>query len=116
MKRFVFLAALVLAGCGGGSDDDDGQVAAPGKCETWLATWCGRWADCWVASDPSINRTATYDECRSRARSEVDCGSAVGVSATYDRCLSDIAAMTCLSVIDPNVPQPASCKGIILVK
>lgn len=129
MKRFVLF--LFLVGCGGdkpaammmaatssSSNNQAAQAAAaaraaaPGKCEAFVGAMCGRLADCAYAADPSFARSDYYTECQSAARTAVDCGAAIGVSSSYDRCIRDLSAATCTS-LDADIP--AACQGCIIV-
>lgn len=108
MKRFLILAVM-LTSC------DDDSDAAPGKCETFVASLCGRAADCWSAIDPSLPRTELLADCQSSAKTAIDCGAAVGVSDSFDRCLRDLTTATCASVTADPPQLPQSCKGAILL-
>jgi len=129
MKRFAILA-LVFLGCGGSDKtasmmmgaqtpalpSQKANPAAPGKCETLIATTCGRAADCVVAEDPSINRTEAFNECRSGARSALDCGAAVDVSTSFDRCIRELAETTCTALFADPPAMPKSCDGVIIIQ
>lgn len=108
--RYLVSAAMVMAavGCGG----DDGPVE---KCDALVETLCSRAVSCAPGS-------GTESQCVQSVQSELPCGSAEGVTASYGRCMSQLRSFSCdvLFPVDPSTGQrqvvlPADCEGVILL-
>jgi hypothetical protein len=111
MKQLVLLA-LVLSGCGGSDDQDP---AAPAKCEAYISAACNRMADCYVAADPTLVRADVFANCRTGARSELDCGRAIGVSSSYNNCIRELGELSCPAVLGNTPLLPKACEEAILI-
>jgi hypothetical protein len=59
---------------------------------------------------PSTGRGA---DCKSGAMSALDCGKAVAVGDSYDRCLSEVASATCAAWTANPLLMSASCRQVI---
>jgi hypothetical protein len=103
IARLVVVMVMVM-GCGSSSSGPN--AAAESKCHDWVAAFCARV----VACDPSTTPAA----CVSSVAANLDCGKATGVSASYDRCISELGAFDCATFDGGNM-QPASCKDVIAV-
>lgn len=101
IARLVVVMVMVM-GCS--SDAAGPNPTAQQQCQAWVAAFCGRV----VACDPST----TAQTCVSATAASLDCGRAVSVSASYDRCISEIGGFDC-AVLDGGNNLPASCKDAI---
>jgi hypothetical protein len=97
------LAALFVVGCGG---DDGGSPTE--KCQAFASAVCSKFVTCQLASSMS--------SCVSEFGKALECNRAVGVSATYDSCLSDINAATCDQVRASPSDLPPSCSKTIKIQ
>jgi hypothetical protein len=104
MKRILVLVAL-LVGCGGGDED---PIT---KCHALGDSACARVVDC--RAPGASNRAALLADCRTGVMSSLDCGRAVAVDASYDRCMSEVASATCAAWTANPPLLPASCHGVI---
>ncbi len=106
MKMYLGFLGLFLVGvCGCGGGDPASDPAAVSKCTAWTAAFCDRAVAC---------GSTTRETCLSAASSQVDCGKAAGVSASYDRCMMELPTFDC-AVFDGGSTLPASCHAVILV-
>ena len=96
------LAVFLLLACSSSATGPD--PASEAKCRSLETAICDRVLAC--------DATATRPACMSAISSSLDCGRAVGVSATYDRCLTELAAFDC-AVFDGGATLPASCKDAV---
>jgi hypothetical protein len=102
---------LMMAACGG---DDDGGSSPVAKCDNLVDTVCDRAVDC-------VPSQGTHTQCVQQIQQVISCGAAKAVSATYDRCISQLQSNSC-SVLFPINPQtgepelelPADCNQVIL--
>ncbi|HET6283156.1 MAG TPA: hypothetical protein VFH73_19515 [Polyangia bacterium] len=77
------------------------------KCRTLLHTVCEQDIRCKLI-------TETADNCAARLEAtNTDCSLAIGVGATYDRCLADIPTTACSATGAPS--DPASCAGVVML-
>jgi len=108
MKKFFGIVGLVLVGlCGcGGGDPAGPDPAAVSKCHDLVAVVCARIVTC--------DSSTSNDACVSAVASSLDCGGAIGVSSSYDRCTSEIGGFDC-AVLDGGNTLPASCDKVIKV-
>lgn len=92
---------LLAAGCIEESDPE-----APTKCNKLLNELCIKVAAC-TNTPPS--------ECINAFRSEVDCSQTIGVSSTYDTCMSALPRQQCTNVIvGGEIQMPTPCIGALL--
>lgn len=119
MKSLVWVlwGALAVVGCG----DDGGGKSAPDKCNDLETRFCGRLADCAteLMCEAGATRDQEYQDCLTSIKGSLDCSKAVSVSASYDTCMSDIAAIQCSALGTTGqcmVPTlSANCSKVILV-
>ncbi len=98
---------LVLAACG----TDPSPVE---QCDDLVDVLCDRGVQC---------LGGTHRECVQAVRSELPCGSAESVSASYGRCMDQLESTSC-GVLFPTNPQsgdvelrlPADCMQVILTR
>ena len=93
----VVLGISSLA-CGPEIDEE-----ADEKCERLITQVCEKEASC--------SFFETQESCESDMRTNLDCGAAVGVSESYDRCLDDVDRSSC-----STFGLPASCERVILTQ
>jgi hypothetical protein len=111
------LALAGLAACSSSSSSSPSQ-----QCEALISKICTDLADCAVDGglvDPS-QRSSQLATCSSDAHMNLPCANAVGVSSTYDSCMSMLANPPCAQV-DQQVASgtltlPDACSGAILLK
>lgn len=100
---------LVIVACGGG-----GGSSAVEKCDDLVDVVCDRAVEC-------VPSGGTHAACVQEVQQVISCGSAKRVSATYDRCMSQLESNSC-AVLFPTNPQsgsrelalPADCMSVIL--
>jgi len=97
-------AALAWFTSCGGVDAGDGGAAAA-KCQALQAVYCDRVLAC--------GAPLTRQQCADAFASGIDCGQAVGIGPSYDRCLSELRGFDCV-VLDGGRTLPASCNGVVL--
>jgi len=100
----ISLLAL-FAGCS--STADGTSEAAITKCDDWSSVYCDRVLAC--------GSPLTRKQCLDALATSLDCGRAVSVSASFDRCLSELQTFDC-AVFDDGNTLPASCTKAILAK
>lgn len=110
MKNAIASLALVLSlalvACG--SVDDPGTSPdAPAQCQALRAVYCQRVLTC--------SAGLTMAQCQDAFSASIDCGRAVGVSASYDRCLAELPTYDC-AVFAGGATLPASCSGAVLTR
>jgi len=123
MRSLLAIVVVVLAGSGCESSSPtplppapDPQphpvptAAAKAKCENFIAVACARNADC--SNDPP-DRAQRLELCKQQARTGIDCGKAVTVSESYDRCIRELGETSCEVLIASGYPK--SCDKVILV-
>jgi len=131
LYRGLVVGTVLLAsyGCSGGSsgdDDDNASTAnadAVAKCNTFIEVYCPAMLDCLVSGGTimAADRDAASDACVSSATMGATCSTAVGVSSTYDACITDLHNLDCAAVnaaYNSNTLSsvlPADCHGVILV-
>ncbi len=77
------------------------------KCRTLLHTVCEQDIRCKLI-------TETADDCAVRLEAtNTDCSLAIGVGATYDRCLAELPTTACSASGVPS--DPASCAGVVML-
>jgi hypothetical protein len=115
------------SGCSGnnGDDDDDsaGNSDAAGKCATFFEVYCPRMVDCLVEGGTLTagDRDEAADSCLSNAKASVDCSRAVGVTSSYDSCITALQKLDCAAVNtaiatnDTDHVLPEVCKGVLLI-
>lgn len=96
---------ILLAGCGT-------EASAVDKCDDLVDVLCDRGVQCLGFSRA---------ECVQAVQSELPCGSAKQVSASYDRCIDQLEVNSCavLFPVNPTTGQPqlrlpADCMQVIL--
>lgn len=106
------LLRCILAACSLGACAT--EPSAIDKCDNLVDVLCDRGVQCLGGS---------HTECIQAFNNELPCGSAKAVSASYDRCLSQIEGNSCsvLFPVDPSNGQrvlqlPADCNEVILVR
>jgi hypothetical protein len=104
MCRVVILVAV---GCGT-------EPSPVEKCDDLVDVLCDRGVQCLGGS-----RT----ECVQSVRTELPCGSARSVSASYDRCIEQLETVSCAvlfptnpSTSQPELRLPADCMEVILAR
>lgn len=105
-RGMVFSAVLacLVGGCGG--SDNDSPTA---KCNSLLSLTCQRAVAC-------ANDGTTQSECVTAAMTGLNCADAVGVSASYNMCISDLRAVSCTDLLaNDTINLPATCMGVILI-
>jgi len=107
VRRMLFVFVL-LAGCE--MVEDEGTTEAIALCDQATVGICNKVASCSATISPG--------DCTAALRRELNCQRAVGVSSSYQRCLSEVGGSTCQGLTDPSggLALPASCSGIILVR
>lgn len=102
MSNRLTLACLLslLAACG-----EDSPVE---KCDNLVEITCDRAVQC-------IPTGGTHAECVQEVQTALPCGSAKSVTASYDRCVSQLKTISC-AILFPNnqIDLPADCEGVIL--
>jgi hypothetical protein len=105
--RSIGVLVFVLASCGT-------DKSAVEKCDDLVNTLCDKGVQC---------LGGTQTECVQAVQQQLPCGSAKSVSASYDRCVSQINADSCsvLFPVDPQTQQPklvlpADCMSVILAR
>ena len=141
----VLSATFCLTGCEGSRSGSAGDPKQ--QCRDLLASWCSGSVDCFVAggSIAPADAASVLDDCQANGTLRyqhdgilhiwpalftkqpsaydtvaTDCDAAVGVSATYDVCLSDIRGEACgpdgLESPGPGHPiVPLDCEAVIQV-
>lgn len=99
----AFASAWFVPGCG----DVASATDAPAKCETFLQVYCGRVLAC--------GSELSSQQCQDAFRSVVDCGRAVDVLPSYDRCLQELPSFDC-AIFDGGAVPPASCSKVFTVR
>lgn len=105
LAYYAVLYAITLIcsiACGGNVSQEE----AVEMCEDFLDTYCIKKDDCSFFTD--------REECISSLKTEIDCGAAVDVSDSYDRCIEDLESSTCNTFTFDELP--ASCKEVILTR
>lgn len=102
------LVFVLLAGCE--MVEEDGTTEAIAACDRATGSICGKVASC--------SAVVSAGDCTAALRRELNCQRAVGVSSSYQRCLSEVQGATCQGLTDSSggLALPASCNGIILVR
>jgi len=102
MSKRLILAGLasLLVACG-----EDTPVE---KCDHLVDITCDRAVQC-------IPNGGTHSECVQAVQTALPCGSAVSVTASYDRCVNQLDTVGC-AILFPNgqLDLPADCDGVIL--
>jgi len=112
MTRAVAVAFSMLVCLAVGCADDEKSPVE--KCDDFIVEFCRRGVECLGGQQ---------QECVQAAQQSLACGRAVRVSASYDRCMSQIASDSC-AVLFPNDPStgqptaqlPADCQSVILLQ
>lgn len=97
--RMAIVLGISMLACGDNLSDEEAME----KCEAFIDAYCEKEASCSLFT--------SMESCESQVRTDLDCGAAVGVSESYDRCLEDIERSSC-----STFGIPASCEGAILVR
>lgn len=104
-----WVSACLVAGC-------TSEPSPVEKCDELVNVICDRAVVCL----PGVGNHAT---CVSELQQALPCGAAKQVSASYDRCISQLQGDGCSVLFPPN-PQtgnpelrlPADCKAVILMR
>jgi hypothetical protein len=98
---------LVLVGCATESSPVE-------KCDDLVDVLCSRGVQCLGGS---------HSECVQGVKSELPCGSARSVSASYDRCVEQLQTNSCAALFptnpstgQPEIRLPADCMSVILTR
>jgi len=85
-----------------------GEESPVEKCDHLVEVTCDRAVQC-------IPNAGTHSECVQAVQTALPCGSAVSVTASYDRCVNQIDTVGC-AILFPNgqLDLPADCEGVIL--
>lgn len=96
-------AATCTTGLPAGCNIDDLVDPAPAvtACDNLLTAVCNKVAEC---------GGGTVEACVTKQQTQTDCSTAVGYTARYEVCLSDVSKMTCTTA-----SQPASCENVIKI-
>lgn len=95
VQTLIVLGVSTLA-CGENVNEEE----AIQMCEDLIEVYCEKEDECSVFS--------SKEGCESQIRTDLDCGAAVDVDESYDRCIQDIDRATC-----STFGLPASCEGVI---
>lgn len=101
------LTLSVLVGCAG-------EPSPVEKCDALVDELCNRAIEC-------IPNAGTHAQCIQELQQELPCGGVKAVSASYDRCMDQLASFSCpvLFPVDPQtnmqtVQLPADCMSVVL--
>ncbi|HKO50440.1 MAG TPA: hypothetical protein VJV79_22110 [Polyangiaceae bacterium] len=123
MKKLglVLVGLLVLVALPGCGSSDDGPNA-PQQCKDLAASFCETVVGCQVSGGflESSEQAAQIAECKSDLESEIECPKAVGVSSSYQACMSKLANPPPCDQInqaieDQTLEIPSECNGTILI-
>lgn len=81
------------------------------KCQALGDSACARRVDCVAPGSP--DRAKLIADCKTGVMSTLDCGKAVAVGESYDRCISELASATCVAFTANPPLLPASCRQVI---
>jgi hypothetical protein len=112
MLRGILCVVCFVGAC---SASEKSPVA---KCDDLVDDVCNRAIECLGAAT-----VGSHSACVQQIHQALPCGSAKGVSASYDRCINQINTDSC-PVLFPPDPQtgnpmlmlPADCKAVILAR
>jgi hypothetical protein len=111
MKNMV-MTAMVLAVLGGGGCGEDKSPAE--KCEDLVSLICDRAVECIAGA------AGMHSACVQAFEQEASCASTRSVSASYDRCLDRLDAVSCQALVttDPATGEtmlevPTECHGVL---
>jgi hypothetical protein len=111
VRSFFFSVACLVAGCGGG--DSESPVE---KCDDLVDVICDRLIEC-------VSDVGTHSECVDAVQSELPCGRATDVSASYGRCVDQLEGNSCGALFppdpqtgEPTLQLPADCMSVILTE
>jgi len=122
----LLLALAAPGSCDNGSDAAGaaGETSTPSpstQCDNYADTWCNKALGCYVQLgrlDQDSLQT-NVDECVQGTEARLPCASVTGVSADYDKCISQINGMSCSRWDVPQtqfgtVLPPASCNELFV--
>ncbi len=126
MRLIALVCTFLLVGCGGSAEEDaaDAQM----KCVSFLDHYCRKVVACVPGAGPAMSAPddwgladqealAAQKRCMDEMKARVDCGAAVKVESSFERCLPDLDALTCpaflRAVQDSKIP--ASCQMSIAI-
>lgn len=95
--------------CGGG---DPSPVE---KCDDLVDLLCDRAIEC-------VAGVGTHEMCVQALQGEIPCGSVKAVSASYDRCMDQLATHACQTLFPPDstgspmLRLPADCMSVVLYR
>lgn len=95
--------------CGGG------EPSPVEQCDGLVDVLCDRAVQC-------IAGVGTHAACIQELQSEIPCGTVKAVSASYDRCMDQLASHTCGALFPPDstgqpvLRLPADCMSVVLYR
>jgi hypothetical protein len=100
-------AAFTDAGCAAPPEGCDlasvvDTAPAVAACESFVAAWCAYAEKC---------EPGSKELCVAESVSSLGCSNALGVGASFDSCVEQIAALECSS----EVALPEPCRGVLLL-
>ena len=104
-----WVVVFIVAACGG---SDSSPVE---KCDALVDTLCDRAVQC-------IPAAGSHGTCVQELQQELPCGSVKAVSASYDRCMDQLAATSCPVLFptdaqgQPTIELPADCMSVVLTR
>jgi len=122
-RGLVLFSGLLLAGCGGSDDHTGSTPPAQTECQAVMNEYCSSATSCLVTGNviTEADRATTNQSCIDEGAVKLPCDHAVGVSSTYDQCLTDLKSLPCEPVVAVAHgmmvdPLPISCNQVILIR
>lgn len=119
MTRWILCGLFTLmAACG---DDGASGPSAQDKCDMLLDVVCDRLITCAEQLSGQTAPSGIRQACIDKQRTAYDCSRAKAVTASYDRCISEVSSFTCGIFLTTDtsgnvqVNVPASCNAVITV-
>lgn len=118
LGRKVCSALVLLAVMSGCSDDEPAEDPVK-LCNALVDAYCSNVIDCGVEGGnvDSEDRDAQVDGCKADAKAVLDCSKAIGVSDSYDDCITRLKHPDCDAVNqaleDDKLELPSTCSGVI---
>lgn len=100
--RTLAVVSWVLMACG------DSEPTPVEKCDELVDLVCDRFEEC-------VSAAGTHADCVQLVQQQVPCGTAKAVSASYDRCMAQLASFSCANLFPAgSLRLPADCNGVVL--